>query len=419
LGSAAVPLIYSLGKILFDKTTGLVAALLLTFCCFHVQYSQEARSYALLLFVFGFTLYFLILLQQSSRLGLWIGYTICGILLMYIHGISPFFLASLSIFFLFDVRTWNKKILKCFLLSNVVILVCFLPWVLTYVRQIEAFGHQTQLPIPSLSRILNTFIWLGSLPLAYASPSALQDWGIFSQLISLAWMVSIFYLFLVPFVGRSYNELKPVFGLYLLFAIPIAMIFSFSVMVRSVYLDRIFIVCLIPLSLILAASLRLSAPRLKLLTYLFLIVFVSCNILSIHLYYQKDWKADYRTATEYLVQNASPGDVLIFVANVGEILFDWYSRGRSLDIVKTGLPEGIYDHGEPDSLVTIKDSEDIARLNDIIHLGSRFWLVRNHSFIHDPLELSQHWLDEHLNRGKTIDFNRIQIICYQIKRNSS
>jgi 4-amino-4-deoxy-L-arabinose transferase-like glycosyltransferase len=56
----ATPLIYVLGKWLFNKRAGYLAAILLTFASFAIDYSQEARPYALLLF-----------LTMLAYLGLW------------------------------------------------------------------------------------------------------------------------------------------------------------------------------------------------------------------------------------------------------------------------------------------------------------------------------------------------------------
>lgn len=59
-GVLAVPLVYALARRLFNYRVGLIAAALLTFSSFAVEYSQEARPYALLLF--GVT---------TANLGLW------------------------------------------------------------------------------------------------------------------------------------------------------------------------------------------------------------------------------------------------------------------------------------------------------------------------------------------------------------
>ena len=45
-----IPAMYGLGKGLFDRATGLTAAALLSVHSFHILWSQQARSYSLLLF---------------------------------------------------------------------------------------------------------------------------------------------------------------------------------------------------------------------------------------------------------------------------------------------------------------------------------------------------------------------------------
>lgn len=62
-GILAVPLIFRLGSRLFNRRTGVIAALLLTCSSFAVEYSQEARPYSLLL-----------LLVLVGYLGLWQAY---------------------------------------------------------------------------------------------------------------------------------------------------------------------------------------------------------------------------------------------------------------------------------------------------------------------------------------------------------
>ena len=50
-GVFAIPAIYVFGKRLFDRHTGLIAALVLAFSPYQIWHSQDARSYALLVFV--------------------------------------------------------------------------------------------------------------------------------------------------------------------------------------------------------------------------------------------------------------------------------------------------------------------------------------------------------------------------------
>src|SRR5262249_529989 len=47
-GIAIVPAIYFVGKALFSRSAGIISALLLSVNVFHIMYSQQARSYSLL-----------------------------------------------------------------------------------------------------------------------------------------------------------------------------------------------------------------------------------------------------------------------------------------------------------------------------------------------------------------------------------
>jgi len=67
-GVLAVPLIYRLGSRLAGKATGVVAALLLTICPFHIWYSQDARMYApMAFFSLAAMAHFAAFLQGRSR----------------------------------------------------------------------------------------------------------------------------------------------------------------------------------------------------------------------------------------------------------------------------------------------------------------------------------------------------------------
>ena len=63
---ASVPVIYLLGRRLFDSRVGLIAAALMAVNAYHVQYSQDARSYSLMvLLCLLSSLYFLKCLERA------------------------------------------------------------------------------------------------------------------------------------------------------------------------------------------------------------------------------------------------------------------------------------------------------------------------------------------------------------------
>ena len=66
-GVATIPAVYILGARLFDREVGLIAGALLAVNAFHVQWSQETRSYALLVLLL--TLSFIYFTKSTSRLS--------------------------------------------------------------------------------------------------------------------------------------------------------------------------------------------------------------------------------------------------------------------------------------------------------------------------------------------------------------
>lgn len=73
-GILGVAVVYRMGKTLFDTRTGIVASFLLAVSAFHIQYSQEARSYSLTVLLTLASLYCLLCALQDNRLGHWVGF---------------------------------------------------------------------------------------------------------------------------------------------------------------------------------------------------------------------------------------------------------------------------------------------------------------------------------------------------------
>src|SRR5438105_11740181 len=85
-GVAAVPMIYLLGRDLFSRATGLIAAALLAVHAFHIYFSQEARSYSLLVFLLIVSSYFFARLPASPERRLYrVAYPLASALAFYAH----------------------------------------------------------------------------------------------------------------------------------------------------------------------------------------------------------------------------------------------------------------------------------------------------------------------------------------------
>jgi hypothetical protein len=84
-GLLGIAMIFKTGKALFDDTVGLVAAFLLTVSAFHIEYSQEGRSYSLTVFLVLASLYCLYRALQDNHARHWAGFAILIALSMNNH----------------------------------------------------------------------------------------------------------------------------------------------------------------------------------------------------------------------------------------------------------------------------------------------------------------------------------------------
>jgi uncharacterized membrane protein len=85
-GVATVAAVYDLGCRLFNRTAGLIAAALLTIHGFHILWSQQARSYALLTLLLVVSTSLLVsALQAPDPRRTWAAYVIVSALACYCH----------------------------------------------------------------------------------------------------------------------------------------------------------------------------------------------------------------------------------------------------------------------------------------------------------------------------------------------
>jgi uncharacterized membrane protein len=93
-GVASIPLIFFVGKELFDEQVGMVAAVLLAVNSFFVEQSQEARGYSLaLMLVTLSTLLFIHAVRRGGK-GRWVLYALVSVLAVLAHAFSLFILIA-------------------------------------------------------------------------------------------------------------------------------------------------------------------------------------------------------------------------------------------------------------------------------------------------------------------------------------
>lgn len=134
-GILSIPIVYFLGAKLFNKGTGILAALILAFSPFHIYYSQELRPYSLFLF-FSLLAYCLSLLALRERRNIFfLGMSAAFVLGIYTHVYMVFALFLVDLFFSLGWKA-NRPVLPKWLLCHLAIGLFCIPEVYLLVYHI-------------------------------------------------------------------------------------------------------------------------------------------------------------------------------------------------------------------------------------------------------------------------------------------
>src|SRR3989338_1762189 len=127
-GVLSIYMIFLVGKILFDYRIGLISAFVLSINYIHIHYSQEARSYSLLVFLTLMTAYFLLNALKTNKKYNWFVYIISSIMLIYTHYFG-FFMLFFEYLFLIIYFKKYKKYLNWIILSVGCTFIFYIPWI--------------------------------------------------------------------------------------------------------------------------------------------------------------------------------------------------------------------------------------------------------------------------------------------------
>ena len=203
IGTAAVPLIYLLGRRLLGRRGGLLAALLLTLSPFHVYYSQEVRMYGLVTLLGLAAFYFAHrwisqpwasqprAVAHAPAWGSLLGYVLAAAAALYTQYYVAFLLLGLNLALALHWLRHRppapvlRRRAAAWLAAQAAVLLLFLPWLwyaagrlATYVRfKVGVEADPSLGPLAYLGRHLAAFAWghlagleswwwLGLLPLA-------------------------------------------------------------------------------------------------------------------------------------------------------------------------------------------------------------------------------------------------------------
>ena len=343
-GILSLVFIYFLGKEIFGKKEGILAAILLTFSTVHILYSQEARPYSFFMFFMLGSLLFLVRAIRNRKILDWIFFIVFTALSTQTHYYTSFFILGEFIFaFCMSVKV-DREYTKLDLQILCVIAAILIVGILFYLT--PTYSLVSKRPkgweagnLPGLLSLnfLRTVLKRAKQVLIEYHYNKILYAGLFSFSLIYGvikdkrWLILVFGFLVVPSVaGMVFSD---VFGIF-----------------NSRYLLPVFPVLVLGVSKGIAISSRLTDRLLRKLLFanskqiyaagIFTLVAVGMDIKPLVDYYRGE-KQNYRGGLEYIKKNMGADDIIIIGAVDGGI-YDYYidKLGLSKHLKKIGsLPD--------------------------------------------------------------------------------
>jgi mannosyltransferase len=434
LGVAAIPVFYWGGRLLVGRWPAWIAALLLAISPFHVRYGQEARMYALMVFLAAAMFLCLAVYLVDSRpasgrrLAAMIGMGCAQAALMLTHNTAAMFVPLALNAAVLGPYLWSgrrrvaalpalneARFLRGWLTVQVIVFAVWLPWLPRFIHQAATVYEDFW-----IEPLTGYFVWLTfhNFNLAYPDGwfpgSPWWDflyWGLaIVGLIALRRRGAVAFLLATLFLGPAVAEV--VISLW-----------------RPILYDRTLAWTTLPYYLLIGAGVycvagaagraggnsgRESVKRAYSFRYalaaVVLITLVVLSMFSLRAYYRDYHKENWPDAAAFVVQRTSPDDLVLFNAPWGEIPFAHYAGQETMQAAMRGAPADLFSRGELESRMR---QDDLPRLRELVAPHDDVWLVYTHEWYTDPEGLIMQELERSYGLVEERSFNGPRVLHFR------
>jgi mannosyltransferase len=328
LGTLAIPVFYLIGKEFRDKNVGIISAALLTVSFFGIFYSQEARAYSVVLFVFSLAILFYLRALRSDKKTDWILFALFSALSVWIH---YFVLIALGVIYLHAIISLTGRLKKDVREGkNLLIALCVM----------------TVLILPLILIVVERYFTLSSSAPTYGvlGPILIQETivrfsGGYSPL-ALPIAVIYFVLMLAGFAFLFYEDkIKCLFsGMYLILPLVISILLSSKITMNPRYLIFLLPVFYALIAMSYPIMFRLI-PNRKFI-YAVLILIIAINVPLLAGYYTSFTKEDWRGFAGVVQSTTHDGDLVVTVPAYMSQPFNYYYSNATDKTIENGAYTG-------------------------------------------------------------------------------
>jgi uncharacterized membrane protein len=339
-GVLAIPVIYVLGRRLFNDEVGLLAALILALSSFNIWYSQEARMYSLMVLLALLSMYFFLRFVRRSTLASSAGYVLCTTLLLYTHYYGIFVVVAQNVYLLtllFFSREHAFR-LKHWITLQVLLVAFFAPWISVLMSQ--ASGAHLW-PSPTTDTMLSTLYTYSAMTISPSAATTMLVWLFFALVMvslftyrkvrgSMDWKAPVKALKSYAWevrLRKDYNALYFLAVWLLAFTVISFVIAGFF---KLTYEIRYTIAGSIALYLLVAKGINNVNDRLTKLAVVGVVIVLSMAILPG--YYSGITRPPAREVISFIDANAQSNDVILIWPSVHNITFNYYNNRTDVTV---------------------------------------------------------------------------------------
>lgn len=387
-GVGTVYFTYLLGRELFNKKIGLLAALFLAIAPLHIYYSQEARMYSLAAFVVTLSSYFLIKFIENQKFA-FLGLAFSIFLILYSDYLAYFILPAHFIFIYF----YHKKLIRRYLLSVFLGILSLIPWMLIFPEQLRNGVEKSSLILGWRNVVGGAGIKeVILLPVKILIGRVTFD----NKLLytSIVIIASIPYIFSFKKLTAKLEERVNFLLLLIIIPMLLAFIFSFFIPIFS-YFRFLFI--LPALYLLVAYGLEKYKFPLNILL-ISLVIFFEIFASALYLLNSKFHREDWKGMVNFIGQNSDTKSVLLHKNNEIPAAFIYYNFDQTNTIAAF--------HNIP-----VRSGTDLIDLSHQLAPYNKIFLVDYLVDITDPNRLLENKLEEiGFKKISTYDFRGVGFV---------
>jgi hypothetical protein len=419
-GVLLIPASYRLGRTLYGRMAGLIAASLLTVSTYAIYHSQELRFYAWQMLFSTLTLYFLLRGLERGRWIDWTGFTLTTMLNLYSSPFALLVLASQGLYAMFIlfpevvlsargrpvpeglVFPVSARRMAAPAAAALVALVAFGPgW-----RHLIAHVESPHWAIEAADAAATTA--LSGTP-SLSTPIATWTYELPSRLMTLKHPLLLLGMFAFFFIGLLSSSRRLVALVLVWFLVPPIVLFLVKVRFYHRYLSYF-----LPLFTIVvahginyvAAMLPVRQQRRWLVIALLTVLVVTPSLAQLPEYYQVTQKAQWREVVSFVEDNRQHGDIALVTLNavVGAANqpFDWYRTLPDSELPWQFFPE--------DGNLT--NPQQLSELPVITRHYQRVWFILPAATI-EMEEMMPEVMSERFRLVQEHEFVHLRVLLYE------